>query len=191
MAQVEEVSGWEIFHNPQIPLWAGARQRCHAAAVAFGDPLYIYKPATCGPNMIRYDLKCAEGHAFEAWFPSSADYDDQVERGLVMCSHCGSTKVEKALMAPRVPAKGNQAAEPMLSAGPNAEIEKKLSELRAEVEKSSDYVGDQFAVEARAMHVGDKEHRPIYGEATKDDAKSLVEDGVPVAPLPFIPRRNS
>ena len=95
-------------------------------------------------------------------------------------------------MAPRVPAKGNQStAEPMLSAGPNAEIEKKLAELRAEVEKSSDYVGDRFAAEARAMHVGDKEHRPIYGEATKDDAKSLVEDGVPVAPLPFMPRRNS
>lgn len=109
-----------------------------------------------------------------------------------MCSHCGSQKVEKALMAPRVPVKGNQAkAEPMLSAGPNAEIEKKLSALRAEVEKSSDYVGDQFAAEARAMHIGDKEHRPIYGEATKDDAKSLVEDGVPVAPLPFMPRRNS
>lgn len=146
--------------------------------------------------MIRYDLKCADGHAFEAWFPSSADYDDQADRGLVMCSHCGSQKVEKALMAPRVPAKGNQKgeqpnAEPMLSAGPNAEIEKKLADLRAEVEKTSDYVGDQFAAEARAMHVGDKEHRPIYGEATKDDAKSLVEDGVPVAPLPFMPRRNS
>ena len=142
--------------------------------------------------MIRYDLKCDDGHAFEAWFPSSADYDDQAKRGLVMCSHCGSQKVEKALMAPRVPAKGNQStAEPMLSAGPNAEIEKKLAELRAEVEKSSDYVGDRFAAEARAMHVGDKEHRPIYGEATKDDAKSLVEDGVPVAPLPFMPRRNS
>ena len=79
----------------------------------------------------------------------------------------------------------------MLSAGPNAELEKKLAELRAEVEKTSDYVGDRFAAEARAMHVGDKKHRPIYGEATKDDAKSLVEDGVPVAPLPFMPRRNS
>lgn len=109
-----------------------------------------------------------------------------------MCSHCGSQKVEKALMAPRVPVKGNQKqAEPMLSAGPGAEVEKKLAELRKEIEKSSDYVGDRFAAEARAMHVGDKEHRPIYGEATKDDAKSLVEDGVPVAPLPFMPRRNS
>ena len=142
--------------------------------------------------MIRYDLKCDQGHAFEAWFPSSADYDDQAARGLVMCSHCSSSKVEKALMAPRVPKKGAKGeAEPMLSAGPNAEIEKKLSELRAEIEKNSDYVGDRFASEARAMHVGDKEHRPIYGEATKDDAKSLVEDGVPVAPLPFMPRRNS
>ena len=144
--------------------------------------------------MIRYDLKCSDGHAFEAWFPSSADYDDQSARGLVVCSHCGSSNVEKMLMAPRVPAKGNKKGDeagPMLSAGPNPEIEKKLSELRAEIEKNSDYVGDRFASEARAMHVGDKEHRPIYGEATKDDAKSLVEDGVPVAPLPFMPRRNS
>ena len=70
-------------------------------------------------------------------------------------------------------------------------MEKKLADLRKEIEKSSDYVGDQFAAEARAMHVGEKEHRPIYGEATKDDAKSLIDDGVPVAPLPFLPRRNS
>ena len=142
--------------------------------------------------MIRYDLKCEQGHDFEAWFPSSADYDSQAERGLVLCSVCGSQKVEKALMAPRVPAKSNARADaPLMASGPNAEIEKKLSELRAEIEKSSDYVGDKFASEARAMHVGDKEHRPIYGEATKEDAKSLVEDGVPVAPLPFMPRRNS
>lgn len=142
--------------------------------------------------MIRYDLKCSEDHAFEAWFPSSSAYDDQAARGLVACSVCGSTQVEKALMAPRVPAKGNKAADaPMLSSGAGSEMEKKLADLRKEIEKSSDYVGDQFAAEARAMHLGDKEHRPIYGEATKDDAKSLVDDGVPVAPLPFLPRRNS
>ncbi|MEM7267805.1 MAG: DUF1178 family protein [Pseudomonadota bacterium] len=142
--------------------------------------------------MIRYDLKCAEGHEFEAWYASSAAYDKLAEQGFVACSVCGSTKVEKALMAPRVPAKGNQKedAQPMLSA-PSNPIEEKLKELRAEVEKNSDYVGDQFASEARAMHVGDKEHRAIYGEASKEDAKSLMEDGVPVAPLPFIPRRNS
>ena len=105
--------------------------------------------------MIRYDLKCAEGHLFEAWFPSSADYDDQAARGLVMCSHCGSTKVEKSLMAPRVPTKGNKTDDAQtLSAGPTPEIERKLAELRAEIEKSSDYVGDRFAAEARAIEAG-------------------------------------
>ena len=143
--------------------------------------------------MIRYDLKCEHGHGFEARFPSSADYDDQAARGLVSCVACGSTKVEKALMAPRVPKKANtaEAAQPMLSTGPSNELEKKLAALRAEIEKNSDYVGDRFAAEARAMHVGDKEHRAIHGQATKEEAKSLIEDGVPVAPLPFLPRRDS
>ena len=143
--------------------------------------------------MIRYDLKCEHGHAFDAWFPSAADFDEQAARGLVSCVQCGSDKVEKALMAPRVPKKANarEGAKPMLSAGPKTEIERKLAELRAHIEKNSDFVGDRFAAEARAMHVGEKEHRAIHGQATKDEARALVEEGVPVAPLPFLPRRDS
>ncbi|MGB0411118.1 MAG: DUF1178 family protein [Pikeienuella sp.] len=152
--------------------------------------------------MIRYDLKCADGHDFEAWFASSSAYDKLAAAGMVTCSLCGSDKVEKALMAPRVPKKGNSKTEqpapapqpepePVLTAPVGAEVEKRLAALRAEVEKNSDYVGDKFAAEARKMHVGDSEARAIHGEATLADAKSLIEDGVPVAPLPFAPKRNS
>jgi len=151
--------------------------------------------------MIRYDLKCADGHEFESWFASSAAYDKLAAVGMVTCSLCGSEKVEKALMAPRVPTKGNAKSgavadgsenkAPVLSAPAGAEVEKTLAAMRAEVEKNSDYVGNKFAAEARKMRVGDTETRAIYGEATLSDAKSLIEDGVPVAPLPFGPKRNS
>lgn len=154
--------------------------------------------------MIRYDLKCAEGHEFESWFASSSAYDKLAAVGMVTCSLCGSDKVEKALMAPRVPKKGNAKADiapapeetqedkaPVLSAPAGAEVEQKLAALRAEIEKNSDYVGGNFASEARKMHVGDTDARAIHGEATLSEAKSLLEDGVPVAPLPFGPKRNS
>lgn len=143
--------------------------------------------------MIRYDLKCAEGHGFEAWFASSSAFDEQADRGLVSCAVCGSADVRKALMAPRVPAKASSAepdAKPMLNAPVQAEVAKRLAELRREVEKSSDYVGKDFASEARRIHLGESEQRSIWGEATKEEAKSLVEDGVPVAPLPPMPKRD-
>lgn len=146
--------------------------------------------------MIRYDLKCADGHLFEAWFASSAAFDDQAERGLVSCALCGSTKVEKALMAPRVPAKrGDSAEQPadpraMMASPIDPKVAEKLAELRRHVESNSDYVGGNFASEARKIHLGESEARSIYGEATREEAKSLAEDGVPVAPLPFMPRRN-
>lgn len=149
--------------------------------------------------MIRYDLKCANGHAFEAWFASSAAFDEQAERGLVNCALCGSTQVEKALMAPRVPAKGNAkepaapdtpAQQSMMSAPVPPEMAEKLAALRKEVEANSDYVGKDFADEARKIHLGETEARAIYGEASGEEVKALVEDGVPVAPLPFMPKRN-
>ncbi|QIE53967.1 DUF1178 family protein [Pikeienuella piscinae] len=149
--------------------------------------------------MIRYQLKCDEGHEFEAWFGSAAAYDDQAERGLVSCAVCGSTRVEKAPMAPALPAKANRAADraapeaptkPMLSAPVPKEIAEKLSALRREIEKNSSYVGRRFAAEARAMHLGEAENRAIHGEATGDEAKALIEEGVPVAPLPFSLRRD-
>ena len=147
--------------------------------------------------MIRYDLKCAEGHVFESWFASSAAYDKLSAAGMVACSLCGSDKVEKALMTPRVPKKGaekvadTEEKAPVISAPAGADVAAKLAALRAEIEKNSDYVGDKFAAEARKMHLGDTETRAIHGEATLSDAKSLLEDGVPVAPLPFTPKRNS
>lgn len=145
--------------------------------------------------MIRYDLKCADGHVFEAWFASSAAFDEQAERGLVACAVCGSPRVEKSLMVPRVPKKGNakedKAGKPMMSAPVPKEIAEKLAALRREVEANSDYVGKNFASEARKIHLGESEARSIWGEASREDAKSLVEDGVPVAPLPFMPKRNA
>ncbi|MGB0505405.1 MAG: DUF1178 family protein [Pikeienuella sp.] len=141
--------------------------------------------------MIRYDLKCDKDHEFEAWFPNSAAYDDQAARGFVTCSICGSSEVTKMLMAPRVPKKGNaKADQPMLSAPGGTELEQKLSAMRAEIEANSDYVGKNFAEEARKIHDGDGEKRSIHGEATGEEAKALIEDGVPVAPLPFMAKRN-
>ncbi|MEM7546290.1 MAG: DUF1178 family protein [Pseudomonadota bacterium] len=153
-------------------------------------------------RMIRYDLKCAQGHAFDAWFANSAAFDEQAERGLVACAICGCTDVEKALMVPGIAKDGARASEPaeapaasqapapMLSGPVPPEVQAQLAKLRAEVEKTASNVGKNFASEARKMHVGDIEHRAIYGEATHEEAKSLVEDGVPVAPLPFVPRRD-
>lgn len=148
--------------------------------------------------MIRYDLKCVQGHDFEAWFASSSAFVEQDESGLVTCAVCGSSEVEKALMAPRIPKKSNvndgrkpvPQVSPALSGPVSPEMEKALSSLRREIEANSDYVGRDFASEARKMHEGLTEKRSIYGEATGEDAKKLAEDGVPVAPLPFMPKRN-
>ena len=124
--------------------------------------------------MIVFDLQCEEsGDRFEAWFRSGADYDDQRERGLVQCPVCQSNRVTKAPMAPSVPKKGN---------APNLA---QLAALQAELLKGSDWVGDRFAQEARAMHVGEIDPRPVHGNATAAEAKSLIEEGIPVAPLPL------
>ena len=124
--------------------------------------------------MIVFDLQCRDGgETFEAWFRSSSDYDEQSAGGLVECPLCGSTNVGKAPMAPRVPRKG--------SANPLA----KLAAMQAEMLKHSKWVGDEFVDQARAMHVGEIEPEQVHGSATLEQAKSLVEDGVPVAPLPL------
>ena len=135
--------------------------------------------------MIKFSLSCAEGHSFESWFQSGQAFDTLLQRGLVTCPHCGNADVSKALMAPAVsPARKAPAPAPEDTAA-------KLAALRAEVEANSDYVGDRFASEARAMYLGDIPDRPIYGEANLKDAKALVEDGVPVLPLPFTPKRKT
>lgn len=147
--------------------------------------------------MIRYDLRCAEGCAFDAWFRDSAAFDQQKAAGVVTCAVCGGGEVEKALMAPRIGAREAVptraiAAEPasMLSAPPASEAARALAALRRHVEKTAEHVGPRFAAEARRIHLGEAEARAIWGEATPDEARALAEDGVPVAPLPPAPRRD-
>lgn len=149
--------------------------------------------------MIRYTLTCDQDHLFESWFQSSAAFDTLAAGGHLSCAICGSPDVKRALMAPSVPAKNNtkkDAAEPVqkktndLSA-PMSDAEAALTKMRKDVEDNSEYVGSKFADEARKMHEGDSPERAIYGEAKLADAKKLIEDGVPVAPLPFMPKRKT
>lgn len=152
--------------------------------------------------MIVFDLKCGETHVFEAWFDSSADYESQKARGLVSCPMCGSEDVDKAVMAPAVSPKGNRT---VTAAERQAETAR-LQALRADVEANCDYVGRNFATEARARHQAAEESaddqrgdpgkpgalpttRGIYGEASLAEAVDLISDGIPVTPLPFRPRR--
>ncbi|MBI1401719.1 MAG: DUF1178 family protein [Porphyrobacter sp.] len=146
--------------------------------------------------MIVYDLSCSAGHRFEGWFGSSADFDDQRARGLLACPHCGSAEVGKAPMAPAVPAKGNARQEVLPPQGSQAvsntpmpaEVRNALAALaraQAEALKNSTWVGEKFAEETRKMHYGEREEAPIHGQASLAEAKALIEEGVPVAPLPF------
>lgn len=155
--------------------------------------------------MIIFDLKCGpNGHVFEAWFGSSADYEDQQARGLVSCPLCGSGEVGKAVMAPSVGAKGNRGtafapssqvreegkavASPELFSGDPESVKTMLAAVAAVQRKmleGSESVGERFAEEARAIHLGEKEKRAIHGRASREEAESLIEDGIAVAPLPF------
>ncbi|TGY90229.1 DUF1178 family protein [Marinicauda algicola] len=134
--------------------------------------------------MIRYALQCAEEHRFEAWFSSSSDYDRQAEAGLVECPHCGSLEVRKQVMAPAI-ARGER-RETMAAGGPQGlgDFETLARKVQAHIRNNFDYVGPDFANEARAMHAGDKPERLIYGEATREESEKLAEDGIPCAPLP-------
>jgi len=164
--------------------------------------------------MIQYALKCAEGHSFDSWFQSASAYDKLAAAGMVTCAVCGSAKVEKAIMTPRVRTARNavspvgeaevaptQAPAPVPEPQPKAEsgplsapasaAEQAMAEMRRKVEENSDYVGKDFATEARAMHLGEAPERSIYGEARLEEAKELIEEGIPVAPLPFMPNRKT
>jgi hypothetical protein len=135
--------------------------------------------------MIVFDLRCATGHVFEAWFGSSNDYEDQRARGLLSCPLCGDTEIGKAVMAPNVPAKGNKAADaPPSPAAVKAALAAMAQAQRKALEGST-WVGGAFATQARAMHEGEIDHAPIHGKASAEEARGLIEDGVPVAPLPF------
>ena len=156
--------------------------------------------------MIRYSLHCERGHAFESWFQSSAAYESQEKRKLVNCPICGSAKVERAIMAPQIvsqPRRDRAEPAPAPTAAPATEVtaptstpllmaqerelRAKIKELRDHIVKNADNVGERFPNEARKMHYGDIEHRPIYGEASPDEARALIEEGVEVSPLPVLP----
>jgi len=140
--------------------------------------------------MIRYALLCEHEHGFEGWFGASADFDDQQARGLVECPLCGSKAVRKAIMAPALAGtKARSQDEPPAEA--REMMMQAMGRLRRHVEETFDDVGDAFAVEARAIHEGRAEDRGIYGQATSAEVRELVEEGVPVAPMPPEPRKKS
>ena len=127
--------------------------------------------------MIRYSLACVGEHEFEAWFSDSAAYDAQRKKRLVECPVCGSTKVQKQIMAPSI--RSSEKAVPAEVAAAKA-----ADEIRKHIADPHTYVGDKFADEARAMYYGEAEHRPVWGEVTPDVAQELVDEGVPAMPLP-------
>ncbi|HEX8827223.1 MAG TPA: DUF1178 family protein [Xanthobacteraceae bacterium] len=161
--------------------------------------------------MIRYALNCDRGHVFESWFANSSAYDKQAKRALVSCPVCGSAKVEKAMMAPRL-ARADAGSHPAAAPSPmpppvaqtptpsasaktpvamvsaaERDLRQKLKELRDHVTKNASYVGQRFPEEARKIHYGEAEHRSIYGEASPDEAKALHEEGIEFHPLPVLP----
>ncbi|MBD3663702.1 DUF1178 family protein [Sulfitobacter aestuariivivens] len=140
--------------------------------------------------MISYTLKCDEGHSFDSWFQSSSAFEALEKAGHLNCAVCGSLKVAKSLMAPRVATSDDADAPVPVLSKPHSDVEKAVEALRKKVEANSDYVGKDFASQARAMHEGTVPERSIYGEARLDQAKALAEDGVPVMPLPFRPKQK-
>jgi len=158
--------------------------------------------------MIHYHLRCGAGHAFDGWFKDSAGFDAQARAGFVECPVCGGTEVSKQLMAPAIPKKGRTRqkelpppaapapappaeAASQAAAGPvPAQVVALLQKMRAEVEKHCDYVGEQFADEARKMHRGESDLRGIYGEASEADAEALRDEGIDIARIPWVPRAD-
>jgi hypothetical protein len=142
--------------------------------------------------MIHYDLVCVRGHKFDGWFSTSAAYDEQRRSNEVHCPTCGTADVDKQLMTPSIPRKANSktSSRQLVSGGGDPKVKMivdKLRELRQHVERHADYVGNHFADEARRIHYKEAEERGIYGEATPDDARALIEEGIEVQPLPPLP----
>jgi len=140
--------------------------------------------------MINYTLKCDQNHTFDSWFKSAEAFEMLVKKSMVVCSECGSTKITKAIMAPSVSTSRKKDNKP-----PELEKKSKLKndilELKKKIEENSEYVGNNFANEARSMYLGETPERSIYGEAKADDAKKLIDDGIPVMPLPFLPAKKA
>jgi hypothetical protein len=152
--------------------------------------------------MIHYQLRCSQEHDFDGWFASGDSFDKQAKRGLLECPICGDTKVLRALMAPSVAKKSRPAAPaPAATPAPSQQvavaperlpdhIRAQLQRMRAEVEKQCDYVGANFAAEARRIHTGESGARGIYGETTPEEAEALADDGIEVARIPWVPRAD-
>lgn len=159
-------------------------------------------------SMIHYQLRCSQDHEFDGWFKDSDGFERQAKRGLVECPQCGDVKVSRALMTPAVPKKGRTdrvpvpalPAPPPAPAEPNAvavaadavpaQVRAALQRMRAEVEKHCDYVGGEFADEARKIHRGESDRRGIYGEASPEQADALAEEGIEIAQIPWVPRAD-
>lgn len=155
--------------------------------------------------MIHYTVACSAGHAFDGWFKDSAAFDVQADRGLIECPECGGSNVTRALMAPAIPRKGKQAKRietevtppPVLPPAPETavtglpdQMRAVLQRIRAEVERTSDYVGPGFADEARRIHRGESDKRNIYGESTPAQAEALADEGIEVSQIPWVPRAD-
>jgi hypothetical protein len=151
--------------------------------------------------MIHYQLRCGQSHGFDGWFKDSASFEKQAKRGLIECPECGGTDIERALMTPAV---AKRESLPVPAPAPSAQADSAekaavrvpakmlaaLQRIRAEVEKHCDYVGPDFADQARAMHRGEVEPKGIYGETTDEQAESLADEGIAVAKIPWVPRAD-
>jgi hypothetical protein len=151
--------------------------------------------------MILYQLQCEAEHGFEAWFRNSAAYDEQAERGLLSCPACGSSKITKSLMAPRIagtrqnaqsdPVPAKAGAKQVQASPEAAALRRQLLELRSKIEESYDYVGPRFAEEARKIHYGETDPKGIYGETSADEAKALKDEGIEFGSVPWLPKENA
>ena len=140
--------------------------------------------------MIKYTLQCKNLHQFESWFRTSDDYEKLNNEKMLSCEICGSKSISKSLMSPSVSSKEKKRTKETLDTVPSKE-QKLIKQLKTEVEKNCEYVGDNFDKEARAIHFGDSPERSIYGKTTIKEAKSLYEDGIPVTPLPWVDRKTN
>jgi hypothetical protein len=148
--------------------------------------------------MIHYQLRCGEAHEFDGWFKDSATFERQAQRGLVECPVCGATEIHRALMAPAVTTREIAATPPVAAPVPvkqaggklPAHVLAMLQRMRAEVEKHCDYVGPEFAEEARRIHRGESDRRGIYGESNPDEARALADEGIEISQIPWVPRAD-
>ncbi len=154
--------------------------------------------------MILFELRCGRNHGFEGWFRDNATYDAQEKAGEIVCPVCGDTRVRKAPMAPRI-GRAGKAPEEAAGSPPAAvaaqarraareyarELRRQLLELRTRIEATCDYVGPRFAEEARRIHYGETERHNIYGEASRDEAEALAEEGIEFGTIPWIPRGDA